>query len=345
MTVYLTLDNTPYTGGGQVILNELAIEEVSTDFLICPDGQLAKEASEFTKVIVLDTSKKLVEQALEIRKQIQLLANNAKTPITLHIHGISALPLGILATVGMGRLKRYYTEHLYTKQYALPDKKKFAKQLFALRFLLRFVDQIFCVSKAVQTFLVEDLKIPEIKTTVKYNPIHFIRTVCEYKRRDVLKIVSVGSLTFVKNFTQLLEIIALLTPTTPVELTIIGDGVERESLKALAKSLGIEHNVKFLLTLTHTEVIEELTKQDIYVQTSLSESFGYALTEAMGIGLPCVAFKVGGIPEVIEDDLSGLLIPPYNSELFVVAIKKLVADVELRRILGLSGKRSLSKFR
>jgi glycosyltransferase involved in cell wall biosynthesis len=345
MTVYLTLDNTPYTGGGQVILNELAIEEVSTDFLICPDGQLAKEASEFTKVIVLDTSKKLVEQALEIRKQIQILANDAKAPVTLHIHGISALPLGILATVGISGLKRNYTEHLYTKQYSLPNKKKHAKQLFALKILLRFIDQIFCVSKAVQSFLIDDLKIPEIKTTIKYNPVHFIRSVCEYKRRDVLKIASVGSLTFVKNFNQLLEIITLIISTTPVELTIIGDGVERENLKAQAKALGIEHNVKFLLTLSHAEVIEELTKQDIYVQTSLSESFGYALTEAMGIGLPCVAFSVGGIPEVIEDDLSGLLIQPYNSELFVVAIKKLAADVELRRILGLSGKRALSKFR
>jgi glycosyltransferase involved in cell wall biosynthesis len=343
MTIYLTLDNTPYFGGGQVILNELREQEDPTEILLCPPGLLSVEAKKIAQVIEIEKAVGFVRRAKNIRKAITKVAGNE--PFTLQIHGVTALPLGVLATLGMKQSTREYTEHLYTKQYSLPDHTRSAIQVLMYRLLLGFVSHIYCVSKAVQSFLVDDLHISKAKTSVKYNPVSQIRKQSLYARGEILRIASIGSLTFVKNFSLLLNIVATLTPTIPLELTIIGDGIERESLKKQAAELGITQNVKFLLNIPHGEVIDELVKQDIYVQTSISESFGYAITEAMAVGLPCVAFSVGGIPEIIDDDLSGLLIPPYNAELFASAIRKLSADVELRRILGLNGKRSLEKFR
>lgn len=86
------------------------------------------------------------------------------------------------------------------------------------------------------------------------------------------------------------------------------------------------------------DIKNELEKADLYVHPSLNESFGYILAEAMAFELPVVAFEVGGIREVVSNNVTGLLIPPYDYQLMSNAISTLIFDTELRNRLGKRGR-------
>jgi len=120
-------------------------------------------------------------------------------------------------------------------------------------------------------------------------------------------------------------------------LLMAGDGPLRESLMSLSRELGIEGHITFLGRRTDVRCLLELA--DIFVFPSLFEGLGGALVEATGAGKPCVATRVGPIPEVVEHGKSGLLVPSQSPEALAQAIGQLVNDPELARAMGQRGKR------
>lgn len=128
------------------------------------------------------------------------------------------------------------------------------------------------------------------------------------KRGPRPSIVSVSRLVRKNGVDVLLQAVALLKESEPViECTIIGDGPERESLKALAVELDLQDHVRFLGELNHDAIIESLQHSDVFVRPSRSEGMGNAFIEAMGCGLPVVGTDVGGIGDLIIDGETGLL--------------------------------------
>jgi glycogen synthase len=88
-----------------------------------------------------------------------------------------------------------------------------------------------------------------------------------------------------------------------------------------------------------------LAAADLLVLPSFYEELGTVLIEALQAGLPCVATRVGGIPEAVDDGETGLLVAPGDVEALTRAIQKLLANAELRRALGTQGrKRALERF-
>jgi glycosyltransferase involved in cell wall biosynthesis len=90
-------------------------------------------------------------------------------------------------------------------------------------------------------------------------------------------------------------------------------------------------------------MFEEIAKWDIYVQPSLSESFGLALAETMNLGVPAVASNVGGMKEII-DDKSGILVKPQNISDLTDAIKRLILDPNLRKSMGQNAKNRIETY-
>ena len=117
-------------------------------------------------------------------------------------------------------------------------------------------------------------------------------------------------------------------------LVVIGDGPERAALERRAHDVGLNGRVTFLGARPRADVLEALGTAWAAVLSSEWENLPHAAVEALAVGTPVVATSVGGVPEVVHDDVNGLLVPPGSPDAFAGAIERLVADVGLRNRLA-----------
>ena len=118
-------------------------------------------------------------------------------------------------------------------------------------------------------------------------------------------------------------------------LLVIGEGSERDALEAEAASLGVSERIVF--TGRREDVPAVTAALDVAVLPSYREAQGLSVLEAMALGRPVVASKVGGIPEMIEDGVTGLLVPPNDCDALAGAIIRLLTDHPLADMIGKRG--------
>lgn len=126
-----------------------------------------------------------------------------------------------------------------------------------------------------------------------------------------------------------------------LRLRIVGDGPERLRLEARARPLG--DAVQFVGAVPHDEVPRQLGLLDIYVAPSRIESFGVAVVEASACELPVVVADTGGLTEVVDDGVTGLVVEPDSPLALAKAIARLVHDAEMRDRLGRHGRRRVKE--
>lgn len=134
--------------------------------------------------------------------------------------------------------------------------------------------------------------------------------------------------------------LALATPTHPnLTLTLAGQGELTQNLRSLAAACGVADRVSFPGFIPQTEVYECIREHHLMVMPSISasESFGVAALEAAACGRAVVASRIGGIPEVVQDDRTGLLVTPGSVEELAQALTRLADDASLRERLGAGG--------
>jgi glycosyltransferase involved in cell wall biosynthesis len=124
----------------------------------------------------------------------------------------------------------------------------------------------------------------------------------------------------------------------PLRVVLAGDGPWRARLARLAERLGLAERVDFRGEITHERVPAVLGEFDIFAMPSRAEGFGVAALEAQAMELPVVATRVHGIPDVVQDGVTGLLVPPRDTEALADAIARLAADAELRVAMGRAGR-------
>ena len=122
-----------------------------------------------------------------------------------------------------------------------------------------------------------------------------------------------------------------------VVLLIVGDGQERQRLEAQARQLGVDGAIRFLGF--RSDVAELLALSDLVVMPSLTEASPQAAMEATAAGRPVVASRAGGLPEVVEDGVGGVLVPPASPQALSRAITELLGSPMCRAHLA-SGARS-----
>jgi glycosyltransferase involved in cell wall biosynthesis len=159
---------------------------------------------------------------------------------------------------------------------------------------------------------------------------------------DAIVIGSIGWLTPVKGHRVLLEAAASLRRQwTRLHVVIVGGGPLRDDLERMARRRGIAETVRFLGA--RTDVSDCLAGMDIYVQPSLNEGMGRALIEAMAAGRPVVASRVGGIPAVVEDRKTGLLVPPNDPEALARALDELLRKPDWAKELGAAARAAIGE--
>ena len=124
-----------------------------------------------------------------------------------------------------------------------------------------------------------------------------------------------------------------------VRFLLIGDGEMRPVFEKKARALGLQDSVLFLGH--RTDISDLLTLSEIGVLASHAEGLPNAVMEYMAAGLPTVATSVGGIPEIVEDNTSGVLVPPNDANALSTALLRLLNDENLRRRLGRGARESM----
>ena len=147
------------------------------------------------------------------------------------------------------------------------------------------------------------------------------------------RVLFVGRLAPQKGVSTLVAAAGLLQDES-AEVVLVGDGPERPALEREAERLGVGGRLHFVGFLAHDRLPAVMSHADLFVLPSLYEELGTVLLEAMQVGLPIVASKIGGIPDVIEEGVNETLVPPGDPEALARAIDRLLANHDLARRLS-----------
>lgn len=149
-----------------------------------------------------------------------------------------------------------------------------------------------------------------------------------------------------KGIRFLIEAVAKLRPKYPdINLIIAGDGFERPTLEKLAQDRGLGDRTQFLGWMANKDLPQYFRGCAVSVIPSLEEGFGIPAAEAMGCETPVVASDAGGLPEVVENGVTGFVVPKGDADALAQAIDRLLADANLRTSMGKAGRaRALARF-
>jgi N-acetyl-alpha-D-glucosaminyl L-malate synthase BshA len=174
--------------------------------------------------------------------------------------------------------------------------------------------------------------------------IHNFIDCASHQRRDATEVrrklaprgeailIHVSNFRPVKRATAVVEIFARVRRTMPASLVMVGDGPDAAAAARVARHLGVADDVHFLGE--QDALVPLLSAADVFLLPSTQESFGLAALEAMACGVPVVASRVGGVPEVVEHGVAGFLHPPDDLDGMARSVRDLLTDAELGRRMG-----------
>lgn len=172
----------------------------------------------------------------------------------------------------------------------------------------------------------------------KYSPPNF------REKPETFEMLCVGRLVPAKGQKVLVDILEkLLSKKRKVKLRLVGDGPDRKALENEVKKKGIESAVSFEGSVDQDRIISFFQKADIFILPSFDEGVPVALMEAMAMKIPCVSTNVAGIPELIENNTNGILVPPSNLGALVNAVESLMDNGGLRRRIGEAGRKKIEE--
>lgn len=320
------------------------------------EGLLKKkleEAGIYTfSIASLDRDLKIGKDAGSFKEIYQVIKN--KRPDIVHLHSPKAAGLGSLAARLLGVKKIITTVHGWTFNESRPIQEKIGIILFSWLTMILSHTTILLSEREYK----QALSFPGVKNKIKLiplgiKPITFVSVdgakqaitkmigldLTEYNKKTV--ITTIAELHPNKGLNYLIEAMSLVTEQQPNALSIIiSDGQERDSLLAMIKERKLEQKVFLLGFLDNAR--EYLKAFHIFVLPSLKEGLPYSILEAGLASLPVVTTTVGGIPEIVDDMKSGILIQPRNSRELAHAISFMIEHPEERRVYGNNLKEKVS---
>ena len=160
--------------------------------------------------------------------------------------------------------------------------------------------------------------------------------------RATFDVISVAQLAPVKAQHILIDAIAtLIREGRPIRLRLVGEGPDRPSLEKHIVGSGLSGNINLVGALNQDQLRILYRESDAFALASFAEGVPVVLMEAMAMEIPCIATWIAGIPELIQNEVDGLLVPPSDVGQMSAAIRRLMDDPELRRRIAKAGRRRI----
>ena len=307
--------------------------------LVCPPNTpLEEEARELGIIVHCLPLKGEVDLYSSFRLRLLL---NRYCPHILHAHTSHAQLIGGLACIGSQCL------NIASRRVDFHVKNSLSRWI-KYRIL---VDGIIAVSEAVREILIRDGISPEKVVAIRSgcDPSRFnsirgngsLRN--EFGGDDAFIVLNVAALVGHKDHETLLRAAALVKDRYPqARFLIAGEGKLREKLAKLSSELGLEDIVKFLGF--RTDIAELFSISDVLLHTSKEEGLGTSLIDALFMGLPIVATRAGGIPEIVKDGYSGFLVPVGDFHQVAKKLARLIEEHVLLKKLSEGARLSANSF-
>jgi len=332
------------------------------DILVCgkvseSEGDMMYLAqSKGLKPIVIPELSREISLKKDIKAFFSLLRIlREERPDIIHTHTAKAGTLGRLAAVFSRVPVKVHTFHGHIFDgYFSPVRAKFF--LWIERFLALFTDRVITVSKRVEEEVIGELKVADKKKSVVVSlGLEFEKFVDCWKQKgefrkslgldkDTALVGIVGRLVPIKNHKMFLDIAKMVKDKMPerkIRFIIVGDGESRSYLERYTVSLGLKEHVIF--TGWVKELAPVYADLDIIALTSLNEGTPVSLIEAMAAGKPVISTDVGGVKDVLEDGLAGIVVKSMDIEAFSTRLMALLKDDEMRHKIGAAGKEAVIK--
>ncbi len=267
-------------------------------------------------------------------------------PHVLHTRNFAALEMQLVGAA-LGVRGRVHGEHGWDVQDLDGSVRKYR---LARRFIGHAVHRFIALSRDLERYLVGPVGIPAAKVSQVYNGVDCdrFRPPANPRDGDPLVIGTVGRMKTVKNQTLLCRAFADLAARRPdlaagARLRLVGSGPLAAECRNIAAAAGIADRLD--LVGDSDTVEEELRAMDVFVLPSLAEGISNTILEAMASGLPVIATRVGGNPELIADGDSGVLVAVEDEAAMSTALERYLDDGDLRRRHGQRGRElALERF-
>ncbi len=250
-----------------------------------------------------------------------ILARHLKEKNIQHIHnhfGDSSCTVAMLAGL-LADIPFSFTMHGPTEFFEI-DKWFLGEKVARAKFVA-------CISHFCRS---QVMAVSDPKHWSKIHIVHCGVNPANYNKSSVTfhkELLFIGRLTAVKGVPILIDAFMRVLDKHPdANLTLIGDGPERSSIKALISERALNRNITLTGYLNQKEVAERLSQSDILILPSFAEGVPVVLMEAMACGLPVITTRIAGIPELVQDGQSGVLLPPGDTESLTKQIVELLND-------------------
>ena len=226
----------------------------------------------------------------------------------------SNAPISIFATSYVVRRNKNikWLMYFHSDPEDMTIKQKILYRPF-IQYQIKHSDARLAISKCVKESAIRLFNIKPSKVEVVYNGVD----IAKFKKKsinpvDKVRFIYVGRLFPAKGVHILIEAINQLNKCENVMWTIVGDGPQKNELEQMVHDLKLDDKVEFLGS--RLDVPELLLEADYFIHPAIwNEGFGITLIEAMSVGLPCVAFNRGAMPEIISDNINGFIINEINA--------------------------------
>jgi glycosyltransferase involved in cell wall biosynthesis len=313
--------------------------------IACPSPSPLAEKAACAKIEVFGIQKRGLIDRRAIRSLVELLKSGRVQIV--HAHNGRTHLNAFLAVALAGKGRCVATQHFIEPDHAARRGPKAWLYRQAHRWVNRRAAHFIAISEAVRQGMLARQEAPEHRITVVPNGIHppdpARLTPPERLRSDLgipldaPLIVCAARLEREKDIASLIAAMPEALKVFPAARCLIaGQGAQHQALAAQIRTAGLEQAVRLLGF--RSDALALMQAADVFVLPSLAEPFGLAILEAMALARPVIATCAGGPLEIVEDGVTGLLIPPANPAALAQAILQLLRKPETSRRMGQRGR-------